>query len=61
MVTPGEVEHSADPEAVARFLERLAEAAPQTAGRVGDDPALRASVVAVAAASPWLARLCLTD
>lgn len=61
MVTPGDVEHSADPEAVARFLDRLAETAPEAAGRVAEDRSLRASVVAVSAASPWLARLCLTE
>ena len=61
MVIAGEVEHSADPGAVARFLERLAETAPDTAARVAEDRSLRAIVVAVSAASPWLARLCLTD
>jgi glutamate-ammonia-ligase adenylyltransferase len=60
-VAPGEIEYSADPGAVARFLERLAEGSPDAAARVAEDQDLRAIVVAVAAASPWLARLCLTD
>ncbi len=44
-----------------RVLERLADTAPDAAQRVSADEALQASLVAVSAASPWLARLCITD
>ncbi|MDQ6839274.1 MAG: bifunctional [glutamine synthetase] adenylyltransferase/[glutamine synthetase]-adenylyl-L-tyrosine phosphorylase [Actinomycetota bacterium] len=61
VMTPKEVEHSADPGAVVRLMERLGQASPDAAGRVAEDHDLRATLVAVTAASPWLARLCLTD
>jgi glutamate-ammonia-ligase adenylyltransferase len=56
-----DVERSPDPGAVHRTLDRLAEADPSGRDRVDDDPALRAALSAVAAASPWLARLCVSD
>jgi glutamate-ammonia-ligase adenylyltransferase len=39
----------------------MLEANPASEGRLRDDPGLRRAVVAVTAASPWLARVCSTD
>lgn len=54
-------ERSADPVAAAAALERIASSYPAAAERIRADPALRSAVVAVSAASPWLARICTTD
>ncbi len=56
-----EIERSADPAGVTLALERVVGANPQAAGRIDSDPELRAALIAVAAASPWLARVCATD
>ena len=56
-----EIERSADPTAVTRALERVVRANPAAADRIDTDPRLRSSIIAVVAASPWLARLCATD
>jgi glutamate-ammonia-ligase adenylyltransferase len=56
-----QVQRSADPGAAARALERIGQASPGAAERLHGDPALRAAVIAVTAASPWLTRLCATD
>ncbi len=56
-----EIERSADPTAVTLALERVVRANPSAADRIDTDPQLRSSVIAVVAASPWLARLCATD
>jgi glutamate-ammonia-ligase adenylyltransferase len=56
-----EIDRSADPIAAALVIERLTQAQPDAAGRLDETPALRAAVVAVAAASPWLGRVCITD
>jgi len=56
-----EIEHSADPIGSALMLERLVAANESAAARLDADPGLRSAVVAVTAASPWLARVCITD
>jgi glutamate-ammonia-ligase adenylyltransferase len=58
---PDEVERSADPVGVTRALDRVISAHPGAADRIDGDPRLRAALVAVLAASPWLARVCATD
>ncbi len=61
MALKEEIEHSADPEGAALVLDRLAETRPGSADRLAADPGLCRAVVTVAAASPWLARICLTE
>jgi [glutamine synthetase] adenylyltransferase / [glutamine synthetase]-adenylyl-L-tyrosine phosphorylase len=56
-----EVEHSADPVAATLALERIVRAHPEVAADLDDDPGLRTAIIAVTAASPWLARVCVTD
>jgi glutamate-ammonia-ligase adenylyltransferase len=56
-----DVERSADPAGVARVLERIAAAQPGAADQWRADDGLRAALVAVTAASPWLGRVCVTD
>jgi glutamate-ammonia-ligase adenylyltransferase len=56
-----EIERSADPAAAALVVERITHSHPDAAVRLDEVPALRAAVVAVAAASPWLGRVCVTD
>ncbi|MGH8920380.1 MAG: bifunctional [glutamine synthetase] adenylyltransferase/[glutamine synthetase]-adenylyl-L-tyrosine phosphorylase, partial [Actinomycetes bacterium] len=57
----GDVERSADPAAAGRFVDRLIDERPGVIGRLAEDRPLRLAVVTVAAASPYLARVCLTD
>jgi len=59
--TVGQADRSADPVASARLIERLAASSPDAAQRIAGDDALRATLSTVAAASPWLGRLCVTD
>jgi glutamate-ammonia-ligase adenylyltransferase len=56
-----EIERSADPAAAALVVERITRFQPEAASRLDEFPGLRAAVVAVAAASPWLGRVCVTD
>jgi glutamate-ammonia-ligase adenylyltransferase len=56
-----EIERSADPAGAALVVERISQSHPEAASRLDELPALRAAVVAVVAASPWLGRLCVTD
>ncbi|HEX6395029.1 MAG TPA: bifunctional [glutamine synthetase] adenylyltransferase/[glutamine synthetase]-adenylyl-L-tyrosine phosphorylase [Acidimicrobiales bacterium] len=56
-----EVERSADPSAAALLLDRVATAHEGAVDRIASDGDLRAGLVAIAAASPWLGRLCVTD
>jgi glutamate-ammonia-ligase adenylyltransferase len=56
-----EIERSADPTRAARVVERVGRAHPDAADRMDTDLALQRAVVAVGAASPWLARVCATD
>lgn len=56
-----DIERSADPGQAAITIERLAETSPGTAERLAEDQALRQAVITVAAASPYLARACITD
>jgi glutamate-ammonia-ligase adenylyltransferase len=56
-----EVERSADPAAAALLLERVAAARQGANDRIASDGALRAGLIAIAGASPWLSRLCVTD
>ena len=56
-----EIEHSADPYGVTLILERVGRAHPGGADRIEAEPGLRAALIAVASASPWLSRLCATD
>jgi [glutamine synthetase] adenylyltransferase / [glutamine synthetase]-adenylyl-L-tyrosine phosphorylase len=55
------VERCAAPTAVRAALDRLAEAQPELSGRLGDDPGLAGSLVAVLAASRSLTRLVESD
>jgi glutamate-ammonia-ligase adenylyltransferase len=56
-----EIERSADPTGSALLLERLVAAQATAQQRLDADPGLRSALVAVMAASPWLARVCITD
>jgi [glutamine synthetase] adenylyltransferase / [glutamine synthetase]-adenylyl-L-tyrosine phosphorylase len=56
-----EIERSADPSGSALVLERLVAAHPGAQERLDDEAGLRSALVAVIAASPWLARACITD
>ncbi len=56
-----EIERSADPVGVTVALERVVDANPVAAERIDADPELRSALIAVVAASPWLARVCTTD
>ncbi len=56
-----EIERSADPTAAGLVVERIMKFQPEAASRLDELPMLRSSVVAVAAASPWLGRVCVTD
>ena len=56
-----EIEHSADPTGSALLLERLVAAQEGAQERLDADAGLRSALVAVIAASPWLARVCITD
>lgn len=55
------VERSADPVAAGHAMSRLAESRADAMDRLHIDPGLLAAVVAASAASPYLARVCLTD
>jgi glutamate-ammonia-ligase adenylyltransferase len=59
--TAEEVERSADPAAAAAVLARIAETRPDFDARLESNPSLRAAAVAIAAASPHLARLLVAD
>jgi glutamate-ammonia-ligase adenylyltransferase len=56
-----EIERSADPVGAALALERVTAAHPEAEDRLSSDGSLRSALIAVAAASPWLGRLCITD
>ena len=56
-----EIERSADPAGVTLALERVVRAHPDAADRIDADPAAASALIAVVAASPWLARVCATD
>jgi glutamate-ammonia-ligase adenylyltransferase len=56
-----EIERSADPGGSARLLERLVAAQEGAQERLDQNARLRSALVAVIAASPWLARVCITD
>jgi [glutamine synthetase] adenylyltransferase / [glutamine synthetase]-adenylyl-L-tyrosine phosphorylase len=56
-----EIERSADPTASALLLDRLVAAQAGARERLDGDAGLRSALVAVIAASPWLARVCITD
>jgi glutamate-ammonia-ligase adenylyltransferase len=56
-----EIDHSADPAVAALVVERIVQSQPGAIGRFDETPGLGAAVVAVAAASPWLSRVCVTD
>ncbi len=56
-----DIERSADPSGSALILERLVAAHPAAQDRLDGDAGLRSALVAVIAASPWLARVCITD
>jgi glutamate-ammonia-ligase adenylyltransferase len=56
-----EIERSADPEGAALALDRVVDSHPDAAERIHADPALQSAVITVAAASPWLGRVCATD
>ena len=55
------VERSADPVAAGNAMTRLAELRADIAERLHVDAALLSALVTVAAASPYLARVCVTD
>jgi glutamate-ammonia-ligase adenylyltransferase len=61
VIAAEELDRSADPTAADRAVERICAAHPDAADRLLADPSLRAAVVAVTAASPWLTRVCVTD
>ncbi|MBV9661832.1 MAG: bifunctional [glutamine synthetase] adenylyltransferase/[glutamine synthetase]-adenylyl-L-tyrosine phosphorylase [Acidimicrobiales bacterium] len=56
-----QIEYSADPARTARAVARITETVPDAQERLEADPALRTGLIAVVAASPWLARVCATD
>jgi glutamate-ammonia-ligase adenylyltransferase len=56
-----DIERSADPGGVTVALERVVSANPEAADWIDGNPELRAALIAVLAASPWLARVCATD
>jgi glutamate-ammonia-ligase adenylyltransferase len=56
-----EIERSADPPGSALVVERVMAAHTGSEDRLRADAGLRAGLVAVSAASPWLARVCVTD
>ena len=56
-----EVARSAAPAEAAMVLERVVTSNPLASERVHADPALRAALVTVGVASPWLARVCSVD
>jgi glutamate-ammonia-ligase adenylyltransferase len=56
-----EIERSADPAAATLVVERILKFQPEAASQLDENLALRTAVVAVAAASPWLGRVCVTD
>ena len=56
-----EIERSADPDGAALALDRVVRSHPGAGERIDADPGLRSAIIAVAAASPWLARVCATD
>ena len=56
-----EIERSADPAAATALLARVGAEENGAAERIAADPVLRAALIAVSGASPWLSRLCLTD
>ncbi len=56
-----DIERSADPAGVTVALERVVSANPGAGDWLDRDPELRAALIAVAAASPWLARVCATE
>lgn len=56
-----EIGRSADPREAALRLERISRAHEGVAERIATDPSLRSAVVAVVAASPWLARVCTVE
>ncbi len=64
MVVPAwtaDVERSADPSAAGRAIDRLIGEHPGLRSRLSGDRSLRVGLVTVTAASPFLARWCLTD
>lgn len=56
-----EVDRSADPREAGLRLERISRAHEGAGERIAADPGLRSAVVAVVAASPWLARVCTVE
>lgn len=56
-----EIERCADPAAAELALERICAVHPDGSERLASDSDLRAAVVAVGAASPWLTRVAATD
>jgi glutamate-ammonia-ligase adenylyltransferase len=56
-----EIEHSADPYGASLTIERVGRAHPGGAERIEAEAQLRAALIAVASASPWLGRVCATD
>ncbi len=56
-----EVERSADPDAARLALDAVGAAHEGAADRIAADPALASALVAVAGASAWLVRVCVTD
>jgi glutamate-ammonia-ligase adenylyltransferase len=56
-----DIERSADPGGVTLALERVVAANPAAASWIDRNPEGRAALLAVMAASPWLARVCATD
>ncbi|HEX4863710.1 MAG TPA: hypothetical protein VFV02_06535, partial [Acidimicrobiales bacterium] len=55
-----EVERSADPAAAAALLEQMSSGAGARE-RIAADEVLRAALIAISGASPWLSRVCATD
>jgi glutamate-ammonia-ligase adenylyltransferase len=58
---PEEVDRCADPPLAATTLGRLFDSRPDARERLDADPALARAVVTVAAASPYLGRVCVTE
>lgn len=56
-----EIERSADPAAATALLARVGAGGNGAEERIAADPVLRAALIAVSGASPWLSRLCLAD
>ncbi|MHB1533885.1 MAG: [protein-PII] uridylyltransferase family protein, partial [Acidimicrobiales bacterium] len=56
-----DIERCADPAGAAARIEGVIARQPDAGARLAGDPALASALVAVTAASPWLARVCATD